>query len=89
MNMTDELERLSKLRKEGTLSEEEFAKAKSRLLLQENEPILQRGNPVDEAANRFLSLQAVVFVIGMILFLILLFGVILPRTHYFHHHFYP
>ncbi len=29
MNMTDELERLSKLRKDGTLNEEEFARAKN------------------------------------------------------------
>jgi hypothetical protein len=88
MNMSDELERLSKLHKEGTLSDEEFAKAKSRLLGQEREPI-QRDNSVNEAADRFMSLQVVLFIVGVILFLILLFGVILPRGHYFHHYFHP
>jgi hypothetical protein len=88
MNMTDELERLSKLHKEGTLSDEEFAKAKRKLLGQESEPV-QRDNSVNEAADRFMSLQVVVFGIAAILFLILLFGIILPRTHYFHHYFHP
>ena len=88
MNMTDELERLSKLHNEGTLSEEEFAKAKRRLLGQETEP-MQRDNSTNEAVNRFMSLQVVVFGIAALLFLILLFGIILPRTHYFHHYFHP
>jgi len=88
MNMTDELERLSKLHKDGTLSEEEFAKAKSRLLRQENEnePV-KRDSSLDETANRFLSVQFVMITLGVILFLALLFGVMLPRGH-FHHYFF-
>jgi hypothetical protein len=39
MNMTDELERLSKLHNGETLSDEEFAKAKRRLFGQESEPV--------------------------------------------------
>jgi|HubBroStandDraft_6_1064221.scaffolds.fasta_scaffold1275007_1 hypothetical protein len=88
MNMTDELERLSKLHNEGTLSDEEFAKAKRKLLGQEIEPV-QRDNSTNEAVDRFMSLQVVVFGIAAILFLILLFGIVLPRTHYFHHYFHP
>jgi hypothetical protein len=88
MNMSDELERLSKLHKDGTLNDDEFAKAKSRLLRQENEPIIPRDDSLREAANRFVSMQVVVSIIGATLFLILLFGVILPRAH-FHRHFYP
>jgi hypothetical protein len=88
MNMTDELERLSKLHNEGTLSDEEFAKAKRRLLGQESEPA-QRDNSTNETANRFMSLQVVMIGLAAILFLILLFGLILPRAHYFHHYFHP
>ena len=82
MNMTDELERLSKLHKDGTLNDEEFAQAKSNLLKQptEREPP-ERDNSLGEAANRYVSLQIVMAVIGVIIFLIFLFGVILPTTH--------
>jgi len=88
MNITDELERLSKLHKDGTLSEEEFAKPKSRLLRQENEnePV-KRDKSLDEAADRFLSVQVVMLTIGAILFLVLLISVIHPRGH-FHHYFF-
>jgi hypothetical protein len=55
MNMNDELERLSKLRKDGTLNEEEFAQAKGRILRQENEPT-QRDNiepPIASFPSKF------------------------------------
>jgi hypothetical protein len=80
MNMTDELERLGKLHKDGTLSDEEFAQAKGKLLNQsaESEPP-QRDNTLGEAANRYVSFQMVMAVIGVIIFLIVLFGVILPH----------
>jgi hypothetical protein len=36
-----------------------------------------------------MSLQVVMFGLAAIRFLILLFGLILPRAHYFHHYFRP
>jgi hypothetical protein len=80
MNITDELERLGKLHKDGTLSDEEFAQAKSKLLSQseEREPA-EPDRSLGEAANRYVSLQIVMSVIGIIIFLIFLFGVILPH----------
>jgi len=79
MNLTDELERLSKLHKEGALSDEEFAQAKSKVLLsQEERPPPEPDRTLGDAANRYVSFQIVMAVIGIILFLFFLFGVVLP-----------
>ena len=80
MNITDELERLGRLHKDGTLSDEEFAQAKRKLLNQpeQGEPP-QQDRSLGEAANRYVSLQVVMAVIGVVIFLILLFTVILPH----------
>ena len=85
MNVTDELERLSKLHKDGTLNDEEFAQAKSKLLSQpaESKPT-EQDNSRDEAANRFM--MVVLLVLGVII-LLLLFGVILPHWHRGHYWF--
>jgi len=82
--MTDELERMSKLHKEGALSEEEFAKAKSKLLQSDLTP--PNSSPAEETSQRFMFAEILAAVLGVILFLIVLFGVILPRMH-FHRHF--
>ncbi len=90
MNITDELERLSKLRKDGTLNEEEFARAKSRLLGQQDGPMpSDRSLPEKsfrESDGFFFSMQ--VIVIGAIIILAVLVAVLLPHWH-FHRHFYP
>jgi hypothetical protein len=84
MSMNDELERLSKLHKEGTLNDEEFAKAKGKLLSQPaaSEPT-ERDNSRDETANRFVMVA--LSVIGIII-LLFLFGVVLPHMHRGHWH---
>jgi hypothetical protein len=83
MNMTDELERLGKLHKDGVLSDDEFAKAKNKLLNQgerdDSDANRTEDNSLGQAANRYVTLQAVMAVIGVIIFLIFLFGVILPH----------
>jgi hypothetical protein len=83
MNMTDELERLSQLHKDGTLSDEEFAQAKSKLL---NQPAGsesgQPNNSLGEAANRYVTFKIVMGVIGFFIFLIFLFGVFLPTMNH-------
>jgi hypothetical protein len=77
MNITDELERLSQLHRDGALDEAEFAQAKARLL---NENI--SGPPSDrslgEAANRYVTFQIVMGVLGLIVALIIFFNVMLP-----------
>jgi hypothetical protein len=80
--MTDELERLGKLHKDGTLSDEEFAQAKCKLLSQSAQsqaPI--QDSSLGEAANRYVTFRIVMGVIGFIIFLIFLFAIILPRTN--------
>jgi len=81
MNMTDELERLSKLHKDGALSDEEFALAKSSLFSDSREKAIDHGHDdsLGRAANRYVTLQTVMAVIGIIIFLIVLFGIILPQ----------
>ncbi|HUD48899.1 MAG TPA: SHOCT domain-containing protein [Candidatus Baltobacteraceae bacterium] len=90
MNITDELERLNKLRKDGTLNDEEFSRAKNSLLGQQNESRpgdrSPRENSFGEAADRFVSMQVVV--IGAMIILAILLAVLLRHWH-FHHHFYP
>ncbi len=90
MNLSDELERLGKLRKDGLLSEQEFALAKSKLL-QESAPPENRGefgdNSLGMAANRFVSFQMIMAVIGLIVFLIVFFTFFLPHFRAIDQHF--
>jgi len=81
MSMTDELERLTKLHREGALTKEEFDQAKAQLLNQPAAfpPPEQSPNTLGEAANRYVTLQMVMSVVGFILFLIFFLGVILPH----------
>jgi hypothetical protein len=81
MNITEELERLSKLHKDGSLSDDEFAQAKSALLTSQERresPSPEPDRTLGEAANRYVSFQMVMSVIGLIVFLFFFFGVILP-----------
>lgn len=84
MNMTDELERLSRLHKDGSLNDEEFAQAKRKLLSQPagSEPSRQDQSP-GEASNPYAAMEIGLVVIGVLLLLIFLFGVALP--HWSHH----
>jgi hypothetical protein len=80
MSLTDELQRLAELRASGALTESEFQKAKGKLLEQDTTPYLPK--PDDEpdqslgrAANRYVTFQMVMAVIGILIFLF----VIAPR----------
>jgi hypothetical protein len=81
MNISDELERLGRLHKEGTLSDEEFAQAKKKALTQPlvDDSITDRS--LARAVNRYVWLQTVMALVGIIIFLIFLFGVVLPTMH--------
>jgi hypothetical protein len=78
MNITDELERLSQLRADGALNDAEFAAAKARLLDDSLPAERSGGRTLGEAANRYVSLQMVMAVVGVVVFLIFLFKVMLP-----------
>jgi hypothetical protein len=77
MNVTDELERLSQLHRDGALDDAEFAQAKARLL---NESISKppSDRSLGEAANRYVTFQIVMGVLAFIVALIVFLNVILP-----------
>jgi hypothetical protein len=80
MNMTDELERLAQLHKSGALTDDEFAQAKNKLISQPAEvPEPPPNNTLGEAANRYVSYQLIMGIIGFIVFIIFFFGVIFPH----------
>jgi hypothetical protein len=76
MSMADELAKLDHLRRSGALSDAEFEMAKRSLLHQGTMPV--RNDSLGRAANRYVNFQVVAAVIGLIMFLIFLFGIILP-----------
>jgi hypothetical protein len=83
MSITEELERLGSLHKDGTLSDEEFAQAKRKLLNSTvpGEP-LQPDRSLGEAANRYVTFRIVIGVIGFFIFFVFLFTVILPAMNH-------
>ena len=93
MDIADQIEKLKSLRDTGALTEEEFTAAKQRILLPEQQQSLPshsnqypRQQPLNDqslgrAANRYVSMQIVMAIIGAAAFLIFLFTVILPATH--------
>lgn len=73
MSLPDELAKLAALKRDGVITENEFARAKSKLLATTNEPPSPRYKPsedtVGRAANRYVTLQTVMTIIGLIVFL--------------------
>lgn len=61
------------------MTDEEFAQAKRKLLVSKEEgPQSEPDRTLGEAANRYVSFRIVMAVIGLIIFLFVFFGVILP-----------
>ncbi len=86
MNMTDELERLSKLHQDGALNDEEFARAKAKLLnppAEESSPGPRQfsENSLGDAANRYVTFRIMMGVLGFIIFIIFFLGFFLPMFH--------
>nr|WP_042197448.1 SHOCT domain-containing protein [Kibdelosporangium sp. MJ126-NF4]CEL22962.1 hypothetical protein [Kibdelosporangium sp. MJ126-NF4]CTQ90101.1 hypothetical protein [Kibdelosporangium sp. MJ126-NF4] len=77
MSLVDELERLKQLYISGALSDDEFDAAKQRLLQERQRPPVRR-NSVGRAANRYVNYQMIAGAVGLVLFLVVLFTVILP-----------
>jgi hypothetical protein len=90
MSLADELQKLEQLKSSGALSAEEFQQAKTKLLSSPSEPVSPPSEPeylsseqsaetLGRAANRYVSFRIVMAVIGLIIFLIVFFTVILPH----------
>lgn len=67
MSITDELERLSKLHTDGTLSDIEFEQAKSRLLSQSQAPPGANYEILPDGRKRFLKATPVDIIVSIIL----------------------
>lgn len=79
MSTSDELERLGRLHKDGTLSDEEFAQAKKKVLARPVETGSELDNrSLARAVNRYVWLQTLMALVGIVIFLVFLFGVVLP-----------
>jgi len=83
MSLADELRKLEQLRSSGALSEEEFQLAKAKLLspTPDESGFLQDNGQgsLGRAANRYVSFQMVMAIVGIIIFLIIFFTVFLPK----------
>jgi len=86
MKLTDDLENLSRLHKEGSLTAAEFSKAKEKLLAEESssnsssKKDWQEPDKLGDAANRYVTFQIVASIIGGIIFLIIFLNVIRPHS---------
>lgn len=73
MSLSDELQRLAELKSSGALTEAEFERAKAKLLDDEPAPRYERPDDGDDslgrAANRYVSFQMIMAVIGILVFL--------------------
>jgi len=74
MSLSSELQRLAELRASGTLTEAEFQKAKARLLEKDTgfdggAGDRQPNESLGRAANRYVTFQMVMAVIGILIFL--------------------
>lgn len=88
MDLASQIEKLKALHESGALTDEEFAFAKQRLLAPEPHPLprpethVYRQPEPDQsfgrAANRYVSLQIAMALVGAVISLIVLFKVILP-----------
>lgn len=84
MSISDELTKLAKLKEDGVLSDEEFEQAKKKILSGGVSPHRGQGSTparsyqfedrsddsVGKAANRYVSFQIIMAVIGIIIFLL-------------------
>lgn len=71
MSLTDELTKLAALRQSGALTETEFQQAKARLLGSPSDDTVSPDtlDTLGEAANRYVSFQMIMAVVGILIFL--------------------
>ncbi|MFI9008003.1 SHOCT domain-containing protein [Actinosynnema sp. NPDC053489] len=85
MSVADELAKLQRLHRSGALSDVEFSAAKRRLL-EPGPPVHDQS--IGRAANRYVTFRVVASIVagivGLTLFLVFLFGVIIPAFDAMH-----
>ena len=85
--LTQELEKLARLHDSGALTDEEFAQAKSAALSRkEDRPDTseeQNSESLGKAANRYVTFQIAMTVVGLIVFVLVFVLMFLPRLNAF------
>jgi len=83
MALTDELLKLQQLRDAGTLSDAEFAQAKVKLLADTSNSRSPGDDLIGQAANRWVTFQIVMAILGLVVAAIIFFGFFLPHVNSF------
>jgi putative oligomerization/nucleic acid binding protein len=84
--VAQELEKLARLHESGALTDEEFARAKDAALKQDDAGAIadrRDGASLGSAANRYVTFQIGMSILGLIVFLVVFVTVFLPRLNSF------
>ena len=84
--LAQELEKLARLHESGALTDEEFARAKDAALNQKDEGTVadhREGASLGSAANRYVTFQIGMSIVGLIVFLVVFVLFFLPRFNSF------
>ena len=83
--VAQELEKLARLHESGALTDEEFARAKDAALNRKDDGAVadREGASLGNAANRYVTFQIGMSIVGLIVFLVVFVLVFLPRFNSF------
>ena len=86
--LAQELEKLARLHESGALTDEEFARAKDAALNQKSDRTVadnRDGGSLGSAANRYVTFQIGMSIVGLIVFALVFVLFFLPRFNSFPH----
>ena len=85
--VAQELEKLARLHESGALTDEEFARAKDAALNRKDDATVadREGASLGSAANRYVTFQIGMSIVGLIVFLVVFVLFFLPRFNSFPH----
>ena len=86
--VAQELEKLARLHESGALTDEEFARAKDAALNRKDDGAVadqREGASFGRAANRYVTFQIGLSIVGLIVFLVVFVLFFLPRFNSFPH----
>ena len=86
--VVQELEKLARLHESGALTDEEFARAKDAALNRTDDGAAadnREGASLGSAANRYVTFQIGMSIVGLVVFLVVFVLVFLPRFNSFPH----
>jgi Short C-terminal domain len=83
--VAQELEKLARLHESGALTDEEFARAKDAALNRKDDGAVadREGRSLGSAANRYVTFQIGMSIVGLVMFLVVFVLFFLPRFNSF------